>query len=61
MKNNSNINILTVKDVQETLKIGRNRAYDIFARADFPAIRIGKKFVVEEQAFRKWLQEKRTK
>ena len=61
MKNNSNINILTVKDVQETLKIGRNRAYNIFARADFPAIRIGKKFVVEEKAFQNWLQEKRTK
>lgn len=55
----TNIVTLTVKDVQETLKIGRNKAYDIFAREDFPSIAIGRKLVVEEQAFKKWLQERR--
>lgn len=52
---------LTVQDVQKILKIGRNKAYEIFARADFPGVTIGKKFVVEEQAFKNWLQKKRKK
>ena len=60
-KGEKEIKMLTVKDVQETLRIGRNKAYDIFAREDFPSITIGKRFVIEEEAFRKWLQEKRKK
>ena len=50
--------MLTVKDVQEILKIGRNRAYDIFAKEDFPGILIGKKYVIEETAFANWLQQR---
>ncbi|MCI8397367.1 MAG: helix-turn-helix domain-containing protein [Clostridia bacterium] len=36
--------ILTVKQVQENLHIGRNKAYEVFAREDFPALKIGRKF-----------------
>ena len=53
--------MLTVKDVQKILKIGRNRAYDIFKRSDFPAILIGRKYVVEQNAFYFWLQKRREK
>lgn len=54
----ANTRMLMVKDIQEILKIGRNRAYDIFAREDFPAILIGKKYVVEETAFCSWLKQR---
>ena len=60
-KGEKEIKMLTVEEVKDVLKIGRNRTYDIFAREDFPSITIGKKFVVEEEAFKKWLQEKRKK
>lgn len=55
----TNMVILTVQDVKELLKIGRNRAYEIFAREDFPAILLGRKYVVEEEAFKNWLQKRR--
>lgn len=58
---NLGVNLLTVEDVRARLKIGRNKAYDIFARDDFPAILIGRKYVIEETALKKWLQERRTK
>lgn len=58
--NNKSI-MMTVKDVQNFLGIGRNRAYDIFKRKDFPAILIGKKYVVEQNAFYSWLKERREK
>lgn len=55
------IKMLTVEEVKDILKIGKNRTYDIFAREDFPSIAIGRKLVVEEGAFKRWLQEKRKK
>ena len=52
--------MLTVPEVQDILKIGRNRAYDIFNREDFPAICIGRKKVVEQKALDAWLQQRRS-
>lgn len=54
-----NIRVLTVEDVKEVLSLGKDKVYAIFRREDFPAIRIGKRFVVEEGALKKWLQERR--
>lgn len=53
------IKMLTVDEVKEVLKLGKDKVYAIFRRDDFPAIRIGKRFVVEEGALKKWLQERR--
>lgn len=55
-----NIKMLTVEEVQKILKIGRNKIYEIFSRADFPGILLGRKYVVEERAFYNWLQTRRT-
>lgn len=52
-------NMLTVQEVQYILKIGRNKVYEVFAREDFPAICLGRKFVVEQKAFDNWLQSRR--
>lgn len=51
--------ILTVQEVQDILKIGRNKVYEVFARQDFPAICLGRRYVVEQKAFNNWLQSRR--
>ncbi len=49
---------LTVKDVQSILKIGRNKAYKIFAQNDFPKIQFGRIYVVPECEFEKYIKRK---
>jgi excisionase family DNA binding protein len=36
---------LTVPEVAEELKIPRSRAYDLCARGDLPAVRVGKRSI----------------
>lgn len=50
---------LTVEQVQENLHIGRNKAYEVFAREDFPAITIGRRFCVDKVAFEVWKKSRR--
>lgn len=49
--------VLGVLEVAEILGIGRNTAYNLFHREDFPARRIGKSFRISRDAFRRWLEE----
>ena len=49
--------ILTVKQVQENLGIGRNK---VFAREDFTALKLGRKFGVDKEAFEEWKKKSRT-
>lgn len=51
--------ILTVEDVRKNLHIGRNKAYEIFARDDFPALRLGRAFGVDREAFEEWKKSRR--
>lgn len=46
---------MDVNDLQQALGIGRRQAYDLVNRADFPAIRLGKRIVIPYDAFRRWL------
>lgn len=46
---------LTVSDIQQALCIGKNQAYDLCNRTDFPAIRLGRKIIVPREAFIRWL------
>lgn len=46
---------LTIPDLQQALGIGRDAAYALANRADFPAIRVGKKIIVPRDAFQRWL------
>lgn len=46
---------LTVSDIQQALGIGKNHAYELVNRADFPAIRLGRKIIVPREAFIRWL------
>ena len=52
---------LTVEDVMKDLEVGRNTAYKIFARNDFPAIRLGRKFSVDREAYESWKKQRREK
>lgn len=51
--------ILTVEDVQRNLHIGRNKAYQIFARDDFPALKLGRMYGVDKEAFEEWKKSRR--
>ncbi len=48
---------LTPKMVSETLHIGRNKAYKLFNLQGFPAVRIGKQFLVDADSLKRFLQE----
>ena len=45
---------LTVEDIMKDLKVGQVTAYEIFKRADFPAITVGKTKTVTTLAYLMW-------
>ena len=49
---------LSVKDVQEILQIGRNKAYNLIQQNDFPKIQIGRNYLIPETEFEKYLHRK---
>ena len=49
------------KDIREITGISRAQVYNIMNRADFPAIRIGKRIIVPIEAFNRWLDEQTQK
>ncbi|MCR5502050.1 MAG: helix-turn-helix domain-containing protein [Lachnospiraceae bacterium] len=48
---------LTVKDIQEALHIGHNAAYALMSLDGFPSVKVGRKYLVDEEALHKWLSE----
>jgi len=48
--------VLTVEDVRNYLKIGRNAAYSLVMSEGFPVIRIGKTIRIPRDAFLKWIE-----
>ncbi len=51
--------ILTVEQVRENLHVGRNKVYEIFARDDFPALKLGRMYGVDKEAFELWKKSRR--
>ena len=49
--------LLTPKDVQSTLNIGKNTTYKLFKLKGFPKIKIGKKYFIYEDDLEKYLKE----
>jgi excisionase family DNA binding protein len=49
--------ILTVKDIQEILGIGKRVAYELMERKDFPMVRIGRLKRVNRDAFFEWIEQ----
>lgn len=48
--------ILTVKEVQEILKIGTNTAYNLIHSKAFPVVRIGQCYRIPAASFYEWLE-----
>lgn len=48
--------LLTPKDVQSVLNIGKNTTYKLFALKGFPKIKIGKKYFIYEDDLEKYLK-----
>ena len=48
--------LLTIKDVQEHLQIGRNRVYQLIKIDSFPKIKIGNTYRIPMQKYLEWIQ-----
>lgn len=59
MQNNETLVFYTTKELAEALHCSIPTARQLFHRADFPALKVGKNFRVEKTAFEKWCSERR--
>lgn len=50
-----NNEILTVKDIQEYLKIGRCQAYELIKQEQFPVMKIGRTIRINREIFFLWV------
>lgn len=50
------MSFLTVKDIQQILKLGRNSTLKLVALPDFPKIRVGRSIRVPEEDFYKYME-----
>ncbi len=48
---------MTVKELQEYLKIGRSKAYELVNKPDFPALRIGSNIRIPRDLLEEWILE----
>lgn len=56
MANITNELTLSVKELSNALNIGRNTAYELCRRKDFPSIKVGKRYVVSIDGLRRWIE-----
>lgn len=47
--------ILDINDLKRLLAIGTNKAYDLVKQKGFPAIKIGKKYIIPKEQLKIWL------
>lgn len=55
------IEFLTIEEVQKILRIGKNQAYELCKRKDFPSIKVGKRYRIPADEFRRWCAIQATK
>lgn len=48
--------LLTIKDVQEHLQLGRNRVYQLIKIDSFPKIKIGNTYRIPKREYLEWVQ-----
>lgn len=46
--------VMTIKEVKQFLKIGRNSAYDLVNRKEFKVLRVGKSIRINKVEFLRW-------
>ena len=49
---------MTVDEISRLLRIGRQKAYELVGREDFPSIRIGRVIRVPRDAFLEWVRDR---
>lgn len=54
--NQETVKVLTVKDLSQILKIGRDKAYALIKSNGFPSVCIGNRYIVTEDALNEWLK-----
>lgn len=52
------MNILTIEDLRDTLKISDKQARALMAHEDFPGFKIGSQYRVLEDDLKEWIQSK---
>jgi len=50
---------LTLTEVQRVLELGRTKTYELVARGEIPAVRIGRVLRVNREELDRWLEAKR--
>lgn len=53
-----NSDFFTIKELQDYLRIGRNKTYKLVNQNDFPKIQVGKSFIIPKEDLQKYLQRK---
>ena len=53
--------ILTSKEIQEKLKVGKSTLYQLLRSTDCPSYKIGTKYYATEEAIDKWILAKQNK
>ena len=56
---NSYPKFYTTADVMKILKIGNRACLDLFHRADFPCVKVGRAFKISEDNFREYFSTRR--
>ncbi|MBR1851615.1 MAG: helix-turn-helix domain-containing protein [Lachnospiraceae bacterium] len=51
-----NEQLLTTKELQKRLGVGRDRAYQLMHSKGFPSIKIGARYYVTKDALTRWLK-----
>jgi excisionase family DNA binding protein len=48
--------MLGVKDIMKRMGVGRDRAYEKIKSGEFHTIKVGRRYLVHEDIFEKWLK-----
>jgi excisionase family DNA binding protein len=59
MRQENEQEFISLNQLQETLGIGRTKAYDLVASGELPAVRIGRIIRIDKQELTDWLERQR--
>ena len=51
----------SVEDIQRLLRIGRNSAYKLVSRKDFPSLYVGNRIIIPTDLFQDWVNQQAVK
>ena len=49
-------NMITIKELQDVLEIGKNTAYNLVKRKDFPSVKIGREYKIFADDLNDWIR-----